>query len=75
MKTVELEDIVDVNGDIGKVICYAEGKVVTIEFFEKWETCPHCGEKIRKATYSMLEHSPNFQNDVNPVKTIKPRKV
>jgi hypothetical protein len=70
-KTVELGDIVDVKGDIGKVICYGQGKDVTIESFDKWETCPHCGEKIRKATYTMLESSPNFQNDVNPVKTIK----
>jgi hypothetical protein len=49
-KTVGLGDIVDVKGDIGKVIYYGNGKDVTIEFFDKWEVCPHCGEKIRKAT-------------------------
>jgi hypothetical protein len=59
----QLGDIVLVNGKLGRVICYGDGKTVTITKLEGKDRCPHCNKEI-ESYFDALESSPLFQESV-----------
>lgn len=58
--------IVLYEGELARVIAIATGRTITLELIEK-EPCPTCGELRR---VQLLEHSPLFQERVQPVETV-----
>ena len=52
-------------GKLCEVIAIGDGRTLHLEVLKDSdkEKCPHCGEPIY-TEYSVLEHSPLFQNDV-----------
>jgi len=68
MKTVELGDYFLWNGQITKCQWINTGSK-SIGFVTKAK-CPHCGVEIDDI-HNEIESSPNFQNEAEPIKTIK----
>jgi len=72
MKTAEPNDIIDWCGRLYKVIGLNPGhKAVAMESIDD-NVCPHCGGVIGKDRMEIIESSPLFQENAEPIKTIKP---
>ena len=65
MKTCELGDILYWKGELHKVIGRIDLPAVILENIER--KCPECG----RIQSTIIEQSPLFQENAEPVKTIK----
>lgn len=67
MKQAKLNDLFLWKGELVKVVGIAIGKTIIFEKVGEKE-CECCGMKFE---YNVLEQSPLFQENADPVKTIK----
>lgn len=56
------------DGKLARVIGIAEGRTIIMQFVDD-DTCQTCGHE---PGLNVLEHSPRFQEHVEPVSTITP---
>lgn len=66
MKRAELGQVVSYAGRLHSVVAIGEGRTVLLRPADA-KPCPHCGSSVDK---HLLEHSPLFQDNVKPVKTV-----
>ena len=71
MKTAQLGDYFDWNGQIVRVEWMSEGKKSIGFKVKTMVTCPHCKEQHEIIEgYDVIESSPMFQENANPIKSI-----
>lgn len=71
MKTAQLGDVFEWNGQIVKCEWINEGSKSIGFVIKKTVTCPHCkGLHQVDEGYDIIESSPLFQKNAEPVKTI-----
>lgn len=67
MKRVDEPDtILLYDGKLARVVGIAEGRTIILQFLDE-QPCPTCGSEPRMHA---LEHSPMFQDHVQPVPTL-----
>ena len=68
MKRADVQQVVRYEGELHEIVGIGEGRTVLLRPI-KDTTCPTCHRPKDK---HLLEHSPMFQDNVEPVKTIQP---
>lgn len=67
MKRAELQQIVRYKGELCEVVALGDGRTVYLRAVNA-QPCPHCGRTDDPP--ALLENSPLFQDNVEPVATI-----
>lgn len=70
MKKPKLGDYLLWKGEPAKIVCRADEPTYTIELLEE-KTCTNCGKKLGKHQFSVIPASPLFQNNAEPIQTLK----
>ena len=70
MKTAELGEYLLWKGKLAKIVYVAEERTVGIEPLDSCK-CPHCDGDLGKEQFSIIPTSPLFQENAEPIKTIK----
>ena len=69
MKTAKLYDYLMWKGKLAQVVGIADRKSVIIELKEK-NLCPHCSGDLGFQQIQVIESSPLFQENAEPINTI-----
>ena len=69
MKTAKLGDFLLWNGEPAEVIGEINDHAVVIELIRD-NICPHCGGRLPKKSFAVVDSSPQFQENAGPVQTI-----
>lgn len=70
MKKAKLGDYLFWKGDLAKIVGEAREKTIIIELLEN-NKCPHCEGDLGKKQISVIPTSPLFQENSEPIQTIK----
>lgn len=72
MKTAKLGDYFLWMGKIAQVVAINEGHKAIIFSTNETCTCPHCGKEFEdEAQINIIESSPLFQENAQPISTIQ----